>query len=231
MTNQLVFKRQFILSSSSEFSFGEWNNFKLDSSSYLSVHPELEVNQSSCNDIHLTLLGFVIDPFAPDKSNKQILEGIVRGAKGFDDVVANTNSLAGRWIILYQDTNSFRIFHDPCGLRRVYYFRNQNSFVCGSDPAIIDHFVKLEEDKSKDIQEFINSPKFHKGENCWIGSDTIYIGVKHLMPNHFLDIHKWEAIRYWPNKHLERIDLMQGVEIASAILKGTILAASNRQPL
>jgi hypothetical protein len=230
----LLFKRQFILSSSSEFCFSEWNNIKLNDSVYLSVHPELEVTQccgSSGNDSRLTLLGFILDPFAPEKSNKEILEQIVRGAKGFDDVVANTNALSGRWIILYQDANSFKIFNDPCGMRRVYYFRNEDGFLCGSDPSIIGHFVNLEEDKSKDLQEFITSPKFHKAEHCWMGSNTIYIGVKHLMPNHYLDLHQWKTIRYWPNKHLEKVDLMQGVEIASAILKGTLLAASKRQPL
>ena len=66
--NPLLFKRQFILSSSPEFGFSEWNNIKLNDSAYLSVHPELEVNQSCWNSIRLTLLGFAVDPFAPDKS-------------------------------------------------------------------------------------------------------------------------------------------------------------------
>jgi len=139
--------------------------------------------------------------------------------------------LAGRWIILYQDNNSFKIFNDPCGQRRVYYFTNRDGFLLGSDPSIIGHFVKLEEDKSKDLQDFITSAKFHHEEHSWIGSGTIYIGVKHLMPNHYLDLHQWKAVRYWPNKHLKKVDLMQGAEIASAILKGSILAASKRGPL
>jgi hypothetical protein len=229
--NPLLFKRQFMLSSSPEFGFSDWNNIKLNDSAYLSVHPELEVNQSSYNSIRLTLLGFIVDPFAPDKSNKEVLDQIVKGAKNFEDVVANTNALAGRWIILYLDANSFKMFNDPCGQRRAYYFKNGDGFLCGSDPSIIGHFVKLEEDKSKDIQEFVTSPNFESAEHCWMGEDTIYTGVKHLMPNHYLDLRQWKAIRYWPNKHLEKIDLMQGVEIASAILKGTLLAASKRQPL
>src|SRR5690242_17620016 len=97
--NPLLFKRQFILSSSSEFCFSEWNNIQLNDSAYLSVHPELEVTQSCCsggNSSRLTLLGFILDPFAPEKSNKDILEQIVKGAKSFDEVVANTNALAGR---------------------------------------------------------------------------------------------------------------------------------------
>src|SRR5438270_12802578 len=165
MINQLLFKRQFILSSSSEFGFSEWNNIKLNDSAYLSVHPDLEINQSCCNSIQLTLLGFIVDPFAPDKSNKEVLDQIVSGAKNFEEVVANTNALAGRWIILYQDAGSFKIFNDPCGMRRVYYFRREDGFLCGSDPSIIGHFVKLEEDKSKDLQEFITSAQFHKAEH------------------------------------------------------------------
>src|SRR4051812_6696994 len=114
MISSLLFKRQFVLSSLPEFSFSEWNNIKLNDSAYLSVHPDLEVNQSRCNGIQLTLLGFIVDPFAPDKSNKEILDQIVRGAKHFDEIVTNTNALAGRWIILYQDTTTFKIFNDPC---------------------------------------------------------------------------------------------------------------------
>src|SRR3954470_18857012 len=97
MINSLLFKRQFLLSSSPQFGFSEWNNIKLNDSAYLSVHPELEVNQSCCNGIRLTLLGFAVNPFAPNKSNKEILDQIIRGTKGFDDVIANTNALSGRW--------------------------------------------------------------------------------------------------------------------------------------
>src|SRR5665647_2010752 len=121
MENKFLYRRQFILSSNSQFNFEGWNNIKLNNTTYLSAHPDLEVTQSSSDKIQLTLLGFVINPFEPIKSNQEILNDLVNNTKEFNDVLLKTDQLGGRWVIICNNNHSFKIFHDPCGQRQVYY--------------------------------------------------------------------------------------------------------------
>jgi len=231
MEKHLLFRRQFILSTNPVYCFENWNNKNLDNAAYLSAHPDLEVTQSCTNNFSLTLLGFVLDPFSPQKTNQEILDDIVNRSESFADVVNKTDPLSGRWIIIYKDKNSIKLLHDPCGQRQVYYYQSKSDILCGSDPAIFNHFTKLEKDSSPSLQEFINSPKFKKSENAWLGSGTIFIGVKHLSPNHYLDFKNLKTIRFWPNIPLNKIDVEQGIEVASQILKGTLTAANKRSKL
>lgn len=232
MENKYKFRRQFILSSNPQFSFEGWTNLKLDENIHLSAHPDLEVTQSSFGAIQLTLLGFVINPFEPLKSNQEIFDDLVKGANGFNDVLLKTDQLGGRWIIIYKNNQSFKIFHDPCGQRQVYFHNNlENEILCGSDPSIMNHFVKLEKDTTLSINEFIHSAAFEEKENAWIGSGTIYQGVEHLMPNHYLNVNELKSIRFWPNKPIEKLDLEKAAGIAAEMLKGSLLAIGNRYKL
>jgi len=227
-----IFRRQFILSSNSQFRFDGWTNLELDKNIHLSVHPDLEVTQSSFGPIQLTLLGFVVNPFEPMKSNQEILDDLVKGTTEFNEVLQKTDPLGGRWVIIYKDNQSFNMLNDPCGQRQVYYHKNnEHNILCGSDPAIMNHFVTLEKDISLEMNDFINSPIYAKKENSWIGSATIFKGVEHLMPNYYLNINELKSIRFWPNKPITKLDLEKGVDLASEILKGSLLAISNRHKL
>jgi len=231
MEQRLLFRRQFILSTNSAYCFEDWNNVNLDSSVYLSVHPDLEVTQSCSNGISLILLGFVLDPFSPQKTNQEILSDVINQSFCFADVVNKTEPLGGRWALIYKDKNSLNVLHDPCGQRQVYFYQDKIDILCGSDPAILNHFTKLKRDDSPALQEFINSPKFKKRENAWIGDGTMFIGVKHLIPNHYLDFKNVKSVRFWPNIALKKIDIEQGINLSSEILKGTLKAANNRWKL
>ncbi len=230
MKNKL-FRRQFILSSNPLFQFNEWNNIILNSSTFLSVHPDLEITQSQCESLQVTLLGFVVNPFAPIQSNQEILDEIISKSKSFEDVLKNADSLGGRWIIIYQDLLTVKLFHDPCGQRQVYYYQSLDCILAGSDPAIINYFTKLQKDTSAHIQQYVNSPMFNKNENAWVGSNTIYLNVNHLMPNYYLNFKLSRAYRFWPNKPLEKFDLDKAVELAVEILRGSLHAVNFRYKL
>lgn len=232
MKNNLLFRRQFILSSNPKFSFDYWTNLKIDTNLHLSVHPDLEITQAISKTIHLTLLGFVVNPFEPEKSNQEILDDLINDAEGLNDIINGTDPLGGRWIIICKDDRSINIFHDPCGQRQVYYRSNNKlDILCGSDPAIMNYFVKLEKDTSSELKEFINAEIYKKKENAWIGSSSIFKDVEHLMPNHYLNVHEFKTMRFWPNKPLINIDIEKAVELASEILKGSLIAINNRQKL
>src|SRR4051812_23944339 len=120
----LRFRRQFILSTNQTFSFDTWQNLRVGNEAYLSVHPDLEVTKSSSNGKEIILLGFILDPFTPDKTNQEIVDEIVCQSCSFDEIVDKTEPLGGRWAIIYRDNRTIQVFNDPCGQRLVYYFRN-----------------------------------------------------------------------------------------------------------
>jgi hypothetical protein len=231
MKEPLLFKRQFILSSWPEYNFDEWNNIQLGNSAYLSFHPELEFVHLEKGAMKLTLLGFWVDPFYPDKTNAKILLDVLENSHSFNDVVKNSYPLGGRWLLIYQGENSFKILTDPVAQRQLYYFKKKELFLCGSDPSLLNHFYKLEKDSSTDLVEFTTSKRFIEMEKVWIGDETIFKNVKHLMPNHYLDVLQWKAIRFFPSEPLGKTGLEEVVIKASDILKGLITGVANRQPL
>lgn len=226
-----LFRRQFILSTNPHHSFENWNNLVVEPEIYLSVHPDLEISQSSFGSVHITLLGFVINPFEPLKSNQEILDELILGTSYLNDVITKTEHLGGRWVMLFNDKHNFNIFHDPGGQRQVYYCQKEEHTIAGSDPAIINHFVKLEKDPNAALTEFINSSNFIKTQNSWIGSDTEFKDVKHLMPNYFLNFKQLQSIRFWPNKPLKKLDLDTVTELSAQILVGSLIAINKRQKL
>jgi hypothetical protein len=52
--------------------------------------------------------------------------------------------------------------------------------------------------------------------------------VKHLLPNHYLDINTRESCRYWPNEPLKRLDLEEAVAKSCAFLQGIMQAIVHR---
>jgi len=232
MDKNFLFRRQFILSSNSEHTFENWVKINLDKNMFLSVHPDLEVVQSTNGEVQLTLLGYAVNPFEPSKSNQQILDSMLENPITFDELIRKSEPLGGRWIIIYKNKNSLLLFNDPCSNRPVYYHTELgNDILCGSDPAILNYFVKLEKDNSPEIAEVLNNPGFEIKEKAWIGSSTIFKGVSHLIPNHFLDIRYHHVTRFWPRQPIENIDFNVAVDTCAEILKGSLTAISKRHKL
>jgi hypothetical protein len=231
MDSKHNFRRQFILSSNPRFTIEGWNNLELNKKIYLSAHPEIEICQSSSGTIQIILIGFLINPFDPLKTNQEILESIANGMVKFNDLITRTEHIGGRWIIIYMDEDSLKLFHDPCGQRQVYFHIENEFNIIGSDPAIINHFVKLEKDDNTSLNDFINSSNFEKSQKAWIGDGTLFKHTKHLLPNNYLNIIERKVYRFWPYKPLEKITLENGIDIASQILTGSLKAINHRHEL
>lgn len=231
MYSKLLFRRQFILSSENFTGFEGWNQITLGNGLTLSAHPDLGITEAQHDKTKLILLGYMLDPFSPEKSDQDILVELVTSIKDFDDLVKKSEKYSGRWAIIYQDATHVNIFHDPCGQRQVYYYFRNSNITCGSTTAIINHFFHPEKDSSEELTQFIQSEEFAQREQIWIGDETIFIGVKHLMPNFYLDLLRKKVVRCWPVEPLGTLELNKGVTIGAEIIRGTILAANKRKKL
>ncbi|MBN9350489.1 MAG: hypothetical protein J0H55_07380 [Chitinophagaceae bacterium] len=231
MNSRLLYRRQFILSSQRFEDLPEWNTITLKRNFKLSVHPDLDFTRVNNNKVSLTLLGYMLDPFSPELNDRGILEELSLNLENFQSLVARTEKYSGRWAIIYEDDSSMKILHDPFIQRSVYYLFRDDLVVCASDPSLIRRFFKLDPDESIELKKFMDSENYRKSENAWIGDNTVFLDVKRLMPNFYLDVLKKGIYRYWPISPLAKLDLTEGVRRCAEILSGSLIAANHRKKL
>lgn len=230
MTNNenLIYRRQFLLGSHTITVRKGWRKIKLNNEYYLASHPDVSVTQLSSNNIQLTLLGYLFDPDCPKNSNEEILNSICKGLTTFEELCSKTYSLSGRWIIIFNDGVNIKMLHDPCGMRQVYYTSHDGKTWCGSQPNIIAEELGLKEDNNKDVLDFVKSSYYENQERAWVGDGSAIQGVKHLLPNHYLDLKTAAVERFWVDEESKEISIDECVEIVTSILKGSLVAANNR---
>jgi hypothetical protein len=208
-----------------------WAFTQMPGGKWLSTHPELNSVQVSENGFQATLIGFLLDPFKPVSSDRDILLDLCRNSKSVAQFMELTEPLGGRWSIFLAFRNQTIIFGDAAGTRTVFYCRDgKGDFWLASQPGILADKFGFKE--SAESLEYRQSPEFvKKVEAWWPGECTPYREVKKLVPNHLLHLTDGKVERYWPHKHLERFNLQEGAQKAAGILKGEIEAAHHRYPL
>ncbi len=140
-----------------------------------------------------------------------------------------TARFGGRWILIVDDGSTVVLFHDAAGLRQVFYtdVGAIQQLWCASQPATLAEILGLQVDG--DAQDFITSPEIRRNrEYWWPGDSSLYKEVKHLLPNHYLDLETGRCYRYWPNRNLTRISLDTIVEACSSIIRGLLVGAVKR---
>lgn len=228
--NPLLFRRQFLLTTKQIQVDASWKKTKLKKfkrNCTLYSHPDLEVTTASSTDVEILLLGYILDPHNPDFLNQDIVNTLLK-YNSFDSISAATDRLSGRFAIIYSTVNTIKVFHDATGFREVYYYNNNIDFACGTTPNIIAKYHPVEFDDEAEINRFFNSPELNNQERKWIGSRTIYKGITKLLPNHYVELPKDQAHRYWPRENRSIIELNSAVKLAANILSGTYESALNR---
>lgn len=227
--NNLKFRRQFFLGSCF-LEYETWNKIHIGDNHFLTTHPDLEVNQVIKNGNSLTLLGFAIDPFNPKDSNKEILERMLEGVKDFGDIIDRSYPFGGRWIFIFNNAVETKLFTDPCALRQAFYTMNIKGLHCGSQPTILAENLNIRENEDESLLDFIQSEEFKRKENSWIGDSTPYSEIKHLLPNHYLNLLTGDVNRFWIDKE-KTTDVEEIAKKGSQILKGSLLGAKHRYSL
>src|SRR5262249_404951 len=120
---RLLYRRQFILGPSYVEDLLSWTRVRISDSLKLSAHPDLPVSRITAGNTSITLLGYLLDPAHPDADDDAIVTQLMAALshRGFDAVLAATDSLGGRWVLIVDDGATVRLFTDPMGLRQVCY--------------------------------------------------------------------------------------------------------------
>lgn len=228
MHQSLQFRRQFLLTKAPIDQFDGWNCVKIDQY-HLYAHPDLEINSIQDSETSIVLIGELYDADKPEKQNSDILKDILASAHNFESFVKSIRRYAGTFAFLFKDDKNFAILNDARALREIYYCLEDNLIVCGSQPNLVAKFSSPEVKTSSDPM-LVDFYRNQLQDSRWIGDDTYFDGIKHLLPNRYLDISKREAFRYWPNGTISRLGLDEAVSRSCLFLQGIMKAIAHRHP-
>lgn len=226
----ILYRKQFFYGPE-KAAWSGWNSLSMPDGMWLSSHPNLNVLRVDRNGFTAALIGFLLDPAHPTKSDGDILQGLCDHSSSIERFIELTESLGGRWVIVLKYGDSSIVFNDAAGTRTVFFHINdlQQVWLATQPGLLAEKFGLIE---SEDSKEFRASPEFEqKVEVWWPGESTPFAEVKQLLPNHLLDLKNGEVKRFWPIKPLKKYALKEGVQIAAEILKGVLVATHLRYPL
>jgi hypothetical protein len=230
---RLLFRRQFVLGPRFLEDFPHWSRVKINDKYFLTVHPDLEITRTVQDSKSITLLGFILDPDNEQYSNKDILDKLIRKIReqeNLDSFIQHTYAMGGRWVLIIDNGKELIMFHDPMGLRQVFFTCRDNKpgIWCASQPGILAEILNLEMDKNA-VNEFINSNLYKTWNECiWPGDSTPFKEIKQLLPNHYLNLNIHTSHRYWPDGNMNKLSIEHVVSENSRMLKALIRSASNR---
>jgi hypothetical protein len=230
MNRRLVYRRQFLLTRQQVRELADWNQVQMDDY-YLYAHPDLEVTRKERKGGLVLLIGYIFDPRHPAQTNEENVRDILSRANDFAELINALKPYTGRYAMIYRNETSCFILHDAYGVREIYYCTQKNRVICGSQPNLVSEYSEPRLQTTNDEKIL----RFYKYEmkpvrlgRLWVGDETYYQDIKHLMPNHCLDIKTLKATRYWPNKRLETMDLPKAVQLSCDFLKGAMSAVTTR---
>ncbi|MDR3583744.1 MAG: hypothetical protein P4L59_00260 [Desulfosporosinus sp.] len=198
-----------------------FNGFHIYHSTFLDVTIVGDKNSQIC------ALGYIIDPFSPQKNNKQILEDVLKTCDNADKLIINLQKYSGRYVVLYKNDRDFIIINDACSMRQIYYtFFDGQAIFTSSPKMFLDVFDYkwLIGDLKK---SFIDEKLFAEKGCMWFGDECLDDRLMKVLPNHYINMVKREVLRT-PLK-IRHFDCEDDViKYASDILQGTMVALNNR---
>ena len=235
MENRLQYRRQFLVAGRPIEALASWRTTEIRDA-YLLTHPDLSVEAQFDDGRSIVLIGDIFDPASPAKSNRDILQDIVSDTRTFQDLVLHIKRYAGRYVLIHRDDAAFLLVQDPLSLREVYYSTQPNLVLCGSQPNLIARFASPEIPVTTDsarVRFYTHDMPAvpNRNSSLWVGDETYFDGVRHLLPNLYLDLHRRTTHRYWPSSALAPLPLAEAAYRASRFLQGIMQAMTERSPV
>jgi hypothetical protein len=222
-------RMQFILGPDASMGFPGWQRLNVGHGLFLHSHPDLNVEHTSLDSLSATMIGYILDPSRPGRTDSEILVDVVSLVAQGQDLFEIVYPLNGRWVLLVDDGITLRLLTDAAGLRQVRYTHidHLGQTWCASQAKHIAKALGLQVDAA--AMEFMEWSRATDPESWWPGTSSPYRDVKRLLPNHFLDIRTGRAHRFWPTEQRRMRDLDNtAVENIATALSAQILSAAQR---
>lgn len=227
-----LYRRQFIISPQKINGFHHWHHSGLPDGSYVYVHPDLYCMVARRENDFIALMGYILDPFNASRNNAQIIADMLKSSKSIDDLFRYLEPLGGRFSIIAGLGNKKIMVCDPAGFRQIFYMRDSIGEVwVASQPSLLSEMFSLKVDETLE-RDLYSIPLFANTHEYWYpGELSAYSGVKHLIPNHYLDLKLLKQVRYWPKEKLSEESVEDCVEKCSEILHGLYNSIQRRYKL
>lgn len=217
-----MFRQQFLLTKDKNFEL-RWNKYTVGNY-YLHIHPDLEHTYAKKNQIEIHLLGSLYDSANPELLNRDIIENLVF-SEAAEKLFTDISKYSGEFILIYKRNEEILIFNDACALSEIYY---DDSYSCfGTQPKLLTKIIKTIPHDDPDAIDFYTSDIFKK-KCLFVGESTHVKNIRHLLPNHYINLNKKETSRFYPIKAISELPLDEVARRASSMIKGYIKAMSLR---
>jgi hypothetical protein len=235
MYRRLYYRRQFLLTAKPISILPDWRYSQIGNY-HLYAHPDLELTRLADQQQSITIIGHIYDYAAPTKNNLDILNDIAACDRSLGDLFQWLKRYAGRYALFYQDKKNEILIPDALASREIYYSTEENQIICGSQPNLIVKFSNpvIGETRDQDLIDFYkNNLKNMKWDPArkWLGDETCFENVRHLLPNHYLDLKNRKAFRFWPHATILKLGLDDAVALSCSFLQGNIKAMVHRHPV
>jgi hypothetical protein len=231
LARRLLYRGQFVLGPRFVEELEGWQRRELGPGLWLTAHPDMEVTVLGAESRWLALVGYMLDPANVAATNADILAALLMELAAGQDLFRATARLGGRWILISADGPRVRLFHDAVGVRQVYHteLNRTGELWCASQPGLLGDMLHLP--PNAEALAIITSVAWPDGEHRLPGTASPFLGVRRLLPNHYLDLSTGTSHRYWPTGRLARVEFDDCVESSAAMLRGLMESAARRFPL
>ncbi|MDM5264394.1 hypothetical protein PF327_09320 [Sulfurovum sp. XTW-4] len=225
MMDDLKFRRQFLFTPKRCDGLDTWIVENLDTH-YLYVHPDCEFTRVSSEGLDIILLGYILDPSSPEHTNHDILSNLLK-ITNLEEIPLKLYQLTGRFVLLVKHLDNYRFFHDPCGLRTLFYANEGEDFFAASQPLLLEMVIPIH--KISEYDQYFASEYVKNNREHWIPSGiSLYENVSSLIPNHYLDTSSPTQVRYWPMRPLCSQPLETSVDIFTELLSKIMISVHKR---
>jgi hypothetical protein len=224
-----LFLKQFLIGPEVVAGLQGWKTVFVREDIVVTHHPDLNVVQVRGVQASLTLLGYLLDPLNPHADDETILQGLLAQCVSFEELRAATDKCGGRWVLIATHAERTRLFTDALGLRQAFFtpqLHRKGVWVC-SQPGLLAECLGFEIDAAG--RAFVDSYTFRSNaEYRWPAAATLYREVRHLLPNHWLDLSTGRSFRYWPREPLLPVEPDVAADRLARLLPRMVEAAASR---
>lgn len=229
--SNLLFRRQFLMTPEPCPALGHWQQARAGGYTVY-AHPDVQLTSatSATGSATAIAVGFMLDPEFPARPNAEVLQAIADMDGSIERISRYLDAVSGRFVLIVATPDDVVLFHDPCGFRTVCYATHGGRVFAGSQPLILKLAMPVEEGER--FSFYARSDYVRTQLEHWIPSgSTLFEGVSHLVPNHYLRLSTLEQTRYWPRRPLVEQPVDRVVAHAADLLRKSMLAANSRAPM
>ncbi len=230
--DRYLYRRQFIISPQRISGFHHWHDSELPDGSLIYVHPDLHCIVARRNRDFIALMGYILDPFHSYRNNSQIIADMLKSCKSIEALFRYIEPVGGRFVIFASLGAQKIMVSDPAGFKQLFYMRDfRGGIWAASQSSILSEILELKVDETLE-RDLYSLPLFANTHEYWYPGDlSSYSGVKHLIPNHYLDLRLLKQVRYWPMERIAKESVEDCVEKCSRILRGLYSSIQKRYDL